>query len=222
MCSFLFLLWCSAVVGRSGGPNIVGDNSRSSRFAEFNSRLGRANSRFGLPREFAGKGLICLPFFSEKRQLRGQNRRNSRLNGKSREFFLSAERPWHGVPEWGDLPTAVANRAQPLDVARAGDPRIVELADAGLAGITEPLGERSISGDAAYRNDGLFDVGLGPDLAARSGVVPLPYRHQLVIDEERRLRRREIGRAGVSGRDHRLAEQHRLGRTAAEAFAAVQ
>jgi hypothetical protein len=41
MCLFLFLLWCSVAVGRSGGPNIVGDNSRSSRFGRFNSRLGR-------------------------------------------------------------------------------------------------------------------------------------------------------------------------------------
>jgi hypothetical protein len=86
MLLFLFLSWCAAVAGRSGGPNIIGDNSRSSRFGEFNSRLGRANSRFGLPRELAGKGFIWLPFFSEKRRLRGQNRRNSRLNGKSREL----------------------------------------------------------------------------------------------------------------------------------------
>jgi hypothetical protein len=38
---FLILLWCAAVTEACSGPNIVGDNSRNSRFGEFNSRLGQ-------------------------------------------------------------------------------------------------------------------------------------------------------------------------------------
>jgi len=72
---------------------------------------------------------------------------------------------------------AVCNRAEPSDAARAGDPRVVEPADAGLA---EPLGERSISGDSPYRGGGPVDIWLSPDLAPRSGIFLLPYRHQLI------------------------------------------
>jgi hypothetical protein len=52
-------------------PNLLGDNSR---FGEFNSRLARANSRFAVLRELAGKALICLTVFAAKRGLRGSNR----------------------------------------------------------------------------------------------------------------------------------------------------
>jgi len=41
-------------------------NSRNSRFGAFYSRLGAANSRFGLQREFAGNELIWLTIFAAK------------------------------------------------------------------------------------------------------------------------------------------------------------
>jgi hypothetical protein len=40
---FLVLLWCFAAVGRG----VVGDNSRNSRFGEFNSRLGQRKFPIG-------------------------------------------------------------------------------------------------------------------------------------------------------------------------------
>jgi hypothetical protein len=61
-------------------------NSRNSRFGAFYSRLGAANSRFGSQREFAGNGLIYLTvFFGEVTENWGKSK-NSRLNGKYREF----------------------------------------------------------------------------------------------------------------------------------------
>jgi hypothetical protein len=45
-----------------------------------------ANSRFAALREFAGKGLICFTVCAAQWWLRGENRRNSRFDGKSREF----------------------------------------------------------------------------------------------------------------------------------------
>ncbi len=45
-----------------------------------------ANSRFAVPPEFSGKGLICFTVCAAKRWFRGENRRNSRFDGKSREF----------------------------------------------------------------------------------------------------------------------------------------
>ena len=170
----LFLLWCGAVVGRSGGPNIVGGNSRSSRFGRFTSRLGRCEfpvrvatgirrQRIDLPSVFLGETAVAGPKsakFPSEREKPG--------------ILLPAERPWLSVRRCNCFTTAVGNRAEPVDVARAGDPGVVELADAGLAGLAEPLGERSVSGASAYRRCGLFDVGLGPDLAARSGGSPPP------------------------------------------------
>jgi hypothetical protein len=73
---FLVLLCCSAVVGGCGGLVIFPDNSR---FGEFNSRLGIANSRFALLGEFAGKALIHLTVFAAKPWFSVADRRNSRL-----------------------------------------------------------------------------------------------------------------------------------------------
>jgi hypothetical protein len=39
---------------------------------------------------------------------------------------------------------------QAFDISRTGDPRIVELADAGLGSINEPFGEGSISSNFAH------------------------------------------------------------------------
>jgi len=72
---------------RCGGPNISSDHSR---FGEINSRLARANSRFVLLREFVGKSLICLTVFTAKQRLSGQNRSNSRFDGKNREMPQAA------------------------------------------------------------------------------------------------------------------------------------
>jgi hypothetical protein len=53
MALFLILFWCRAAIN-----DILGDNSRNSRFGGFNSRLGRVNSRLGLLWDLAGKPLI--------------------------------------------------------------------------------------------------------------------------------------------------------------------
>src|ERR1700736_3891729 len=45
-----------------------------------------ANSRFAALREFAGKGLICFTVCAAQWWLCGENRQNSRFDGKSREF----------------------------------------------------------------------------------------------------------------------------------------
>jgi hypothetical protein len=82
---FLVLLCCSAVVGGCGGLGIFPDNTR---FGEFNSRLGGANPRFALLREFADKALIRLPVFALKPWLSVEDRRTSRLWGENREFGL--------------------------------------------------------------------------------------------------------------------------------------
>ena len=79
----LVLFCCAAVVRRCGGPIILGD---SSRVGEFNSRLLRGEFPVRGVREFAGKRLICRTVFAAKRRLSGENRRNSRLGGKNREF----------------------------------------------------------------------------------------------------------------------------------------
>jgi hypothetical protein len=45
-----------------------------------------SNSRFGLLREFAGKGLIWLVVFTAKRRFGGEIGENSRFDGKNREI----------------------------------------------------------------------------------------------------------------------------------------
>src|SRR5260370_5212221 len=76
MCFFLILYWCSAIIGRCGGANILRDNSR---FDEFNPRLCGANSRFGPLREFVYNMLIYLTIFAARGRLHGENRQNSRF-----------------------------------------------------------------------------------------------------------------------------------------------
>ena len=62
---FLFLFWCSAVMGRCGTQTslaiIRGSASSIPDWAG-------ANSRFAPVREFVGKSLICLTVFSTKRR----------------------------------------------------------------------------------------------------------------------------------------------------------
>jgi len=82
----LVLFGCAAVVRRCGGPIILGD---SSRFGEFNSRLHRREFPVRVATGICWQGLICLTVFAAEWRLPEENRRNSRLAGKNREFC-----PW--------------------------------------------------------------------------------------------------------------------------------
>jgi len=92
---FVVPLWCWAIEGQSGGPNIVGSNSRNSRFGEFNSRLGRRefpvraatgirSQRFDLPCGFRGQTMFLLgksTIFPARREKPGiLSRRAATLN----------------------------------------------------------------------------------------------------------------------------------------------
>src|SRR5215471_8729693 len=68
-------------------------NSRNSRFAAFNSRLGVNKFPFSRQREFAGKRLIYLAVVDIKTALSGSNRKNSRFHGKNRETSPGAAPP---------------------------------------------------------------------------------------------------------------------------------
>jgi len=68
-------------------------NSRNSRFGAFNSRFGAANSRFDSQREFAVNHLVCLNVFAAKWPRIWGKSKNSRLNGKNREFALAGHEP---------------------------------------------------------------------------------------------------------------------------------
>jgi len=85
---FLVLLCCSAVVGGCGGLGIFPDNSR---FGEFNSRLGGANSRFALLREFASKALIRLTVFADNRGCSWRIDEIPGCDGKNRESAPTAD-----------------------------------------------------------------------------------------------------------------------------------
>ena len=58
----------------------------NSRFGEFNSRLGRHEFPFRSATGITRMRLIQLTVFEAERPLRGENRKNSRFNGKSREL----------------------------------------------------------------------------------------------------------------------------------------
>jgi hypothetical protein len=80
---FLIVNWCRAAVEQCGGRNILGDNSR---FGVSNSGLGYRKFPVMLPRELDRKGMIRLTVFVAPTMVLGSNRRNSRYNGKNREF----------------------------------------------------------------------------------------------------------------------------------------
>ena len=75
----VILVWFGDFVKRHGGSN----NFRS---GQFDSRLASGNSRFELLREFSRNKLISLSFFAGEWRFSERIRRNSRHNGKSREF----------------------------------------------------------------------------------------------------------------------------------------
>ena len=79
MALFVVLLWCTLFLKRYGGSN-------NSRFGESNSRLAGENSRFGLLRESTCDPLIWLSIFTGTWRFFRENRRNSRFDGKNREF----------------------------------------------------------------------------------------------------------------------------------------
>jgi len=83
MCLLLALFLCSAIVERCGGPSHF---SRNSRLGEFNSRLGPNKFPGRRLRELAHKGLIYLAVSGAETALCGNNRKNSRLDGKNREI----------------------------------------------------------------------------------------------------------------------------------------
>ena len=72
---FQLLFWCAAVV--------TGSNSR---FRGFDSRLGSNKFPFSRLRELARKVLTYLTVFGAKTAVLGENRENSRFQGKNREF----------------------------------------------------------------------------------------------------------------------------------------
>jgi hypothetical protein len=62
------------------------ENSDSSQFRRFNSRLGGENSRLGAPPELAPKGLICHAMIAAERRFSGKNRNLLGCDGKIREI----------------------------------------------------------------------------------------------------------------------------------------
>jgi len=82
---FLILFWGHAVAGPYDASNILFCNSRHSRFGEINSRLGSLKFPIKGATGILRKYLVCRIIFAAERRAQGQNRRNSRLNGKNRE-----------------------------------------------------------------------------------------------------------------------------------------
>src|SRR6516164_5913049 len=75
MCLLLLLVWCSGVIGYG-----------NSRFGGFNSRLGRRKSPFGVATGICGSLLNSLAVFAMESRPGGQNRKNSRYDGKNRDY----------------------------------------------------------------------------------------------------------------------------------------
>src|ERR1700730_11447077 len=82
MCLFWVLCWCLQIVKQCGTVNILGDNFRNSRFGQFLFPVQLGEFPVRPLGEFAGEGLDCLALIRAE----WGNRRNSRFNGKSREF----------------------------------------------------------------------------------------------------------------------------------------
>jgi len=84
MCLFLILCWCSAVVGRCGGPSILRYNSRNSRFGEFISRLGQSKFPFRTGSGICSQRIDFTNCFLVKMAL---------VWGKSKKFPIRREKP---------------------------------------------------------------------------------------------------------------------------------
>jgi hypothetical protein len=84
-------------------------------------------SRFKLLREFVGKSLICRTVFTAKQRLPGQNRQNSRFDGKNRETPQAALRAVaRSFPTTPPIPGARVRTSRCLSRA-APAPRIASL-----------------------------------------------------------------------------------------------
>src|SRR5882724_8725313 len=116
----------------------------------------------------------------------------------------------------------LCNSLQTLQIARADHIRIIELADAGPAGIAEPFSEDVVASNLAHCGGGLTDVGFRPKLAARPRIFLGSDGNQPMCDEERGLSGGEIAGSGIIGHNNRFADQHRLGRAAAKSFRSMQ
>jgi hypothetical protein len=110
---FLVLFWCAAVA-----RDILPYNSR---FGVFNSRLGPNKFPFPPRRELPGKGLICLTVPGADTALFGNNRKNSRFHGKSREFVATGKTGGDAACTRADLRCSRTAGGQPF--ARDGVPR---------------------------------------------------------------------------------------------------
>jgi hypothetical protein len=85
----LILFWCSAVVGRCGGPNILPNNSR---FGEFNSRLGRREFPVCVATGIRLQGLdLAYRFHVETVAIRGKSTKFPVSTGKTGNFAPQAE-----------------------------------------------------------------------------------------------------------------------------------
>src|SRR5216683_3964963 len=77
MCLVLFLLWCSAIVGRCG-LNILCYNSHNSRFGAFNSRLRQPKFPVQTTTGICPQEIDFAHRFRGETAIEGENRRNSR------------------------------------------------------------------------------------------------------------------------------------------------
>src|ERR1700730_18489414 len=78
----LILCWCSAVVGRWGGPNIIPGSAR------LFPGSADASSRFTPLREFPCTGLICLTVFTTRGRVFRKNRQNSPVRREKPGIFV--------------------------------------------------------------------------------------------------------------------------------------
>ena len=92
---FLVLLWCSAVVYDAGARTVF---AVIPRFGEFNSRLGGCKFPVRITTGIREQELDLLHVFAAKRRLRGENRLNSRFDGKNRQFLpVNRSADWRRV-----------------------------------------------------------------------------------------------------------------------------
>jgi len=105
--------WCWAAE-LAGGSNVVGNNSRNSRFGGFNSRLSLANSRFGLLREFTRNTLICLAVFGTKQHFSGAKRKIPGSTGITGNSARAVEWGWLTLPGRVDHGAGALAHRQPL------------------------------------------------------------------------------------------------------------
>ena len=111
---------------------------------------------------------------------------------------------------------------EPAHHVRAAGPGVVPARDVVVPAARPPGRLLAVLEHPADERRGVVEIRLGPHRIAgiRGGAVA--DRRQLVVDEERVLRRHEVAIAGVPRGDHRLAEQHRLRHRHAEALRPVQ